>query len=224
MSISISNALSALPKPQAKTRARSETDAVPISEEAVVETEEATVELSETAKAHHASKNELLSELMQRYESLRNGNVTISGAFLQDCLSDESKLAKLHEMLQQADVKVQDAEENLDGYQWMEINIDADGNMESTTYSGKVGFNAGKIARMLAAAKSPEQVRVVLGILNSDLAECKAGAARGMCDESEVAKVQAMIQKAMQKMGEVSGKKQDEQEQGIDTFMLSMLI
>jgi len=63
-----------------------------------------------------------------------------------------------------------------------------------------------------------------LGILNSDLAECKAGAARGMCDESEVAKVQAMIQKAMQKMGEVSGKKQDEQEQGIDTFMLSMLI
>lgn len=91
------------------------------------------------------------------------------------------------------------------------------------TSSGSVTFNAAKRARQLAAAKNPAQVRAVLAMLAKDLSDCENGVANGMCDENEVAKVKAMIQKAQQKMSEVMGNDTDSKEEP-DTFSLNLLM
>lgn len=90
--------------------------------------------------------------------------------------------------------------------------------------SGRVAFNAEKRARQLAAASSQDQVRIVMNILNKDLSDCEMGVSSGMCDENEVAKVKAMMQRAEQRMSEVSGNKESEKENGFDEFAISMLI
>lgn len=97
-------------------------------------------------------------------------------------------------------------------------------NEEDGKPSGKVGFNAEKRARQLSAASSPDQVRIVMNMLNKDLSDCEMGVSNGMCDENEVAKVKAMLQRAEQRMSEVSGNKESEQEKGFDEFAISMLI
>lgn len=95
---------------------------------------------------------------------------------------------------------------------------------DSEERSGKVGFNGGKRARQLAAASTPEQVQMVIDLLNKDLDDCEAGLKQGMCDENEVAKVKAMLQKARQRMTEVSGQEPKEEGQGIDAFAMASLI
>ena len=95
---------------------------------------------------------------------------------------------------------------------------------DSEKRSGKVGFNAGKRARQLAAASTPEQVQMVLDLLNQDLDDCEAGLKEGMCDENEVRKVKAMIQRAHQRMSEVSGQKNEEENRGLDVFAMASLM
>ena len=95
---------------------------------------------------------------------------------------------------------------------------------DDTSMSGSVAFNAGKRARQLAAAKTPAQVQVVLSLLSKDLTDCEAGLTKGMCDDNEVAKVKAMIQRAEQRMSEVSAAQNSEQGEGIDGFMINMLM
>lgn len=103
--------------------------------------------------------------------------------------------------------------------------IAQDAGKETETYSGSVTFNEAKRARQLAAAKSLENVRVVMGLLSKDLSDCQSGLETGMCDENEVAKVKAMIQKANQKMSEVSSlENTNEKEEGFDTFSINMLL
>ena len=46
---------------------------------------------------------------------------------------------------------------------------------------------------------------MVLSLLKQDLADCENGLANDMCDENEVRKVRAMLQKAQERMSEVSG-------------------
>lgn len=96
--------------------------------------------------------------------------------------------------------------------------------VDSEKRSGKVGFNAGKRARQLAAASTPEQVQMVLDLLNKDLDDCEAGLDAGMCDENEVRKVKAMIQRAHQRMSEVSGQKNEEENPGTDAFAMASLM
>ena len=45
-----------------------------------------------------------------------------------------------------------------------------------------------------------------------------------MCDENEVDKVKAMLQKAMQRMGEVSNVDDKEAQKGGDSFLINMLM
>ncbi len=94
---------------------------------------------------------------------------------------------------------------------------------ESEKKTGKVAVNEGKRARQLAAASTPEQVQMVIELLNKDLSDCEAGLDQGMCDENEIAKVKSLLQKARQRLNEVSGQEQEEG-QGIDAFALASLM
>lgn len=89
--------------------------------------------------------------------------------------------------------------------------------------SGKVAVNEGKRARQIAAAQNQEQVRQVLALLKEDLAECKAGLEKGWCDESEIAKVEALLNKANARLSQVPQKKDDAQGD-IDAFAMASLM
>lgn len=171
-----------------------------------------------------ASTKELMQYLSQTYDTVKMGMVKISGSYLRECLSDENKRQELFDSLESADVMAKDAEENLKGYQGMKITIDKDGKMETETYGGSVTFNEAKRARQLAAAKTPENVRMVLSLLAKDLSDCENGLRNGMCDENEVAKVKTMIAKAQQRMREVSSLKNADEKEGIDTFSINLLL
>ena len=76
-------------------------------------------------------------------------------------------------------------------------------NGDDEKVNGKVAFNADKRARQLAAANSKSQVRAVLNLLQIDLEQCEDGVKNQMCDESEVDKVKAMIERAEKRLAEV---------------------
>ena len=78
---------------------------------------------------------------------------------------------------------------------------------ESESVSGKIGVNEGKLARKIAAAKTTSQLRAVIAEIKSDMQEVKAGMKNGMCDESELKKVEKLMATAQNKMGQVEDRK-----------------
>lgn len=168
---------------------------------------------------------EYIQYLRGKYDAYNKGIVSISGSYLRECFRDKEKGKELEQMLAGADNMVQHAEENLEGFQGMKIKIDKDGNMESESWGGKVAVNEGKRLRQIAAAKNPAQLRMVMGLLNGDLSDCENGLRMGMCDENEVAKVKALIQKAQQRMSELTGSDSGSEEtEGLDSFSINMLM
>jgi len=119
----------------------------------------------------------------------------------------------------------------IDEFKAMETTADSTANSQSTNtgieqfidteHKGSVVFNAEKRARQVASAKTPTEVRMVLSLLNKDLSDCKNGVTAGMCDENEVAKVEAMLRKAQQKMGEVGSNSEAESD---GSFFINMLM
>lgn len=95
---------------------------------------------------------------------------------------------------------------------------------ESERQGGAVAFNAAKRARQLAAASSRAQVQAVLSLLRQDLSDCKYGVENGMCDQAEVDKVKAMLQKAQQRMSELSQDEGQEEPGGFDAFAIASLM
>lgn len=72
----------------------------------------------------------------------------------------------------------------------------------SEKQGGKVGINAGKLARMLAAAKTRSQVQAVMAKIQADLNECDAGKEQGMdVDEASVQAAEQLLQQAKSRMG-----------------------
>lgn len=88
---------------------------------------------------------------------------------------------------------------------------------------GKVAVNEGKRRRQIAAAKTQAQVQQVLSLLQKDLADCKAGLEKGWCDESEIAKVEALINQAKERMSQVP-QKAEQEEGGLDEFAMASLM
>lgn len=109
-------------------------------------------------------------------------------------------------------------QENIDG-----VKEENDQEEDSEKRSGRVAFNQGKRARQLASAKNASQVQMVIGLLKKDLSDCENGVANDMCDENEVAKVKAMLQKAMERLSEVANVS-DEEQKGGDSFLINMLM
>ena len=100
-------------------------------------------------------------------------------------------------------------------------NLDEIGSSEKQ--SGKVAVNEGKRARQIAAARTRGQVQQVLALLQKDLSDCKAGLEKGWCDESEIAKVEALISSAKARMSEVPQESQEDQG-GLDAFAMASLM
>ena len=167
-----------------------------------------------TAKASDlkfGNKYELYSYLKSNFKTVAKGMTQISGSYLNRCLKDEDELQKLLDNLTAADQMAEDAEENLEGYQGMKIKIDENGEMTTETYGGKVAVNEGKRLRQIAAANNPAQIQMVLSLLNTDLSDVKAGKAQNMCDDDEIAKVEALIQQAQQKAGQIQAENNSEE-------------
>ena len=79
---------------------------------------------------------------------------------------------------------------------------------------GMVGINAGKLARMLAAAKTRSQVQAVMSKIQSDLSECEAGKNNGMdVDEESVKAAKQLLQEAKSKMGSAENREATPQEE-----------
>ena len=92
---------------------------------------------------------------------------------------------------------------------------------ESESVGSSVAVNVEKRARQIASAKTPSEVRMVISLLNKDLADCKNGVATGACDEAEVAKVEALLKKAQAKMSMVSS---DSEAESDGSFFINMLM
>lgn len=149
------------------------------------------------------SKDELMSYLKSSFKTVAKGMTQISGSYLSRCLKDETELQKLLDNLSAADEMAENAEENLEGYQGMKITIDENGEMETETYGGKVAVNEGKRLRQIAAAKNPAQIQMVISMLNVDMSDVKRGKEQNMCDDDEIAKVEALLQQAQQKASQI---------------------
>ena len=73
---------------------------------------------------------------------------------------------------------------------------------DQTGTSGRVGINAAKLARMLAAAKTRSQVQAVIAKIEADLRECDAGKAQGMdVDEASVRAAEQLLSEARSRLG-----------------------
>lgn len=162
------------------------------------------------------NKDELMSYLKQNYKIVAKGMAQISGSYLNRCLKDEDELQKLFENLEAADRMSEDNEENLEGYQGMQVKIDENGEMTTETYGGSVAVNEGKRLRQIAAAKNPAQIQMVLSLLNTDMSDVKRGREMNMCADDEIDKVEALIQQAQQKAAEIqseNGGSEDKKEE-----------
>lgn len=80
--------------------------------------------------------------------------------------------------------------------------------------SGKVGINAMKLARMLAAAKTRSQVQAVISKIKSDLKESDNGKAQGMdVDEASVKAAEQLLQTAKSRLGSAENREPTPQEE-----------
>ena len=121
--------------------------------------------------------------------------------------------------------QVRDVEENSisDKQDDKTASVDPDESESSEKQSGKVAVNEGKRMRQIAAAQTRGQVQQVLALLQKDLSDCKSGLEKGWCDESEIAKVEALISKAKARMSQVPQESQENQG-GLDEFAMASLM
>lgn len=103
------------------------------------------------------------------------------------------------------------------------VSGEQDETASSEKQGGKVAVNEGKRLRQIAAAKSRGQIQQVLALLQKDLSDCKAGLEKGWCDESEIAKVEALISRAKERMSQVPQESQENQG-GLDEFAMASLM
>ena len=93
---------------------------------------------------------------------------------------------------------------------------------ESETVSNSIGVNVGKTARKIAAAKTVNQLRVVMDEIEGDMQEIKAGIEKGWCDESEMAKLESLMSMAQNRMGEVEDREATPEEESM--FIMASLM
>lgn len=151
------------------------------------------------SKKTFENTNELVKHLQKNYSVVKNGAASISKKYLQDCLKDEESQKKLFEKLDAADEIYKNAEKNEN----VRVKIDSEGKLTVESSKTTVTFNEAKRARQLSAAKTVEDVQSLLNLLQIDLQQCEDGLKKNFCDEEEVKKVKAMIERAEKKFNEV---------------------
>lgn len=91
-------------------------------------------------------------------------------------------------------------------------------------YMGEMDIHEGKRRRQIAAAQSRGQVQQVLALLQKDLSDCKAGLEKDWCDESEIARVEALIAAAKDRMSQVPQESRKDSQGGLDAFAMASLM
>ena len=80
--------------------------------------------------------------------------------------------------------------------------------------SGRVGINAAKLARMLAAAKTRAQVQAVIAKIQADLKECEVGEQQGMdVDEASVKAAKNLLQEAKSRLSSAENREATPEEE-----------
>lgn len=100
--------------------------------------------------------------------------------------------------------------------------IKSDSEKASETMSVSVGVNVGKTARKIAAAKTKEQLMMVISEIKNDMQVVKDGMEKGWCDETEMAKVEMLMAMAQNRMGEVEDRQATPEEENL--FALASLM
>lgn len=195
-----------------KTKSPDKTDSANNPDTETKEVSEQNKTEKNASELKFGNKDELMSYLKSNFKTVAKGMTQISGSYLRRCLEDDNELQKLLDNLTAADQMAEDNEENLEGYQGMKITIDENGEMETETYGGKVAVNEGKRLRQIAAAKNPAQIQMVLSLLNTDMSDVKRGKEMNMCDDDEIAKVEALIQQAQQKASQIQAESNGSEE------------
>ena len=98
----------------------------------------------------------------------------------------------------------------------------SDSEKETTTVSTSVGVNVGKMARKIAAAKTKEQLRIVIAEIRNDMQVVKDSMEKGWCDESEMAKVEMLMSMAQNRMGQVEDREATPEEE--NAFSMASLM
>ena len=173
--------------------------------------------LEKSEKEEKESRTETTEKM---YSDLREDDLEIS---------PEGRLAAVleQEAREQADSGIEAREKQSASKEQEETEIaeKQDDPEVSEEQGGKVAVNVGKRMRQIAAAKSRGQLQQVLSLLQKDLSDCKAGLEKGWCDESEIAKVEALISKAEARMSQVPQEPGQEKEQGgLDEFAMASLM
>lgn len=173
--------------------------------------------LEKSEKEEKESRTETTEKM---YSDLREDDLEIS---------PEGRLAAVleQEAREQADsgIEVREKQSASKEQEETEIAEKQDDPEVSEEQGGKVAVNVGKRMRQIAAAKSRGQLQQVLSLLQKDLSDCKAGLEKGWCDESEIAKVEALISKAEARMSQVPQESGQEKEQGgLDEFAMASLM
>lgn len=171
-------------------------------------------------KAEKEEKGSRAETAEKTYPDLREDDLEIS---------PEGRLAAVleQEAREQADSGIEAREKQSASKEQEETEIaeKQDDPEVSEEQGGKVAVNVGKRMRQIAAAKSRGQLQQVLSLLQKDLSDCKAGLEKGWCDESEIAKVEALISKAEARMSQVPQESGQEKEQGgLDEFAMASLM
>ena len=171
-------------------------------------------------KAEKEEKGSRAETTEKMYSDLREDDLEIS---------PEGRLAAVleQEAREQADSGIEAREKQSASKEQEETEIaeKQDDPEVSEEQGGKVAVNVGKRMRQIAAAKSRGQLQQVLSLLQKDLSDCKAGLEKGWCDESEIAKVEALISKAEARMSQVPQESGQEKDQGgLDEFAMASLM
>lgn len=171
-------------------------------------------------KAEKEEKGSHAETTEKMYSDLREDDLEIS---------PEGRLAAVleQEAREQADSGIEAREKQSASKEQEETEIaeKQDDPEVSEEQGGKVAVNVGKRMRQIAAAKSRGQLQQVLSLLQKDLSDCKAGLEKGWCDESEIAKVEALISKAEACMSQVPQESGQEKDQGgLDEFAMASLM
>ena len=177
-------------------------------------------DIKKLEKAKKEEKGSRAETAEKTYPDLREDDLEIS---------PEGRLAAVleQEAREQADSGIEAREKQSASKEQEETEIaeKQDDPEVSEEQGGKVAVNVGKRMRQIAAAKSRGQLQQVLSLLQKDLSDCKAGLEKGWCDESEIAKVEALISKAEARMSQVPQESGQEKEQGgLDEFAMASLM
>ena len=150
--------------------------------------------------AGFANKDELYQYLQGSFEVVKGGMASISGRFLQKCVTDEESRSRLFDILKAADESYAKRKDEV-GFQGMQVTIDENGEVTTESTKSTVSINEDKRRRQIAAAATKGDMQAVLALLEEDLLQVEDGLKQNMCDEAEVAKAKKLLELAKERMG-----------------------